>query len=387
MSCLPLFSFSPSIPSVLRPAEGSTVPNPHAQCLATPPITPRVTSASEDLYDKLSQVSVSHRRVDSFEWVMTQSAPNTPSTPDGTSFRPFSPPPQRLTSSAPLPVPGELWSTGPQRKIGKPQRGYFDWWSSPSFSNSTGYAMIPTDEACEEQNASHARRSITGPSTPHVSEEGTDAGPCSRASSTDADRDQLQPSQGLNALGIVLHDTPPPSPSTLKALNTANPYIARQTPSSASSSRLPKRVTFSPIIDEVALSPFSEFKEQRPTHWGSYLPSSFLVARPPLPRTASMPAARTMTATRPILRRAGSSEPRFTRSTEMAKLSSNETERTPVVVPSIPTQRPSVSHSPVVGHANRNTNEADKAFASLLRGTHKPSRRRRDSLLSNASSS
>ncbi|KAF3032236.1 hypothetical protein E8E11_002528 [Didymella keratinophila] len=350
-------------------------------------MTPQVTQTSDDLYDKLSQVSVSHRRLNSFEWVMTQSAPNTPPTSGETSHKSFSPPPQRPAASAPLPVPGELWSTGPRRKIGKPQRGYFDWWSSPSLSNGTGYAMIPNSEEHEEENVSYARRSITTPSIPYVSEGRRDAERSFRASSTCGIRGGLRLCHELNALGIVLPDTPPPSPPpTLEASNTAELHLAHQTPSSTSPSRPPKRVTFSPIVDEVTLESFSDFNEQHPTHWGSYLPSSFLVARPSLPRTTSMPATQAKTATRPILRRSTSFMSQITRNTEMTYLSAKGDESTPVVVSSIPAPRPSVSHSPVTGHASRGTNEADKAFASLLRATHKPSPRRYGSLLSNRAS-
>ena len=386
MSCLPLFSFGPSFPSALRSAESSLISRSNAQCLSMPSMTPQVTQTSEALYDKLSKVSVSHRRLDSFEWVMTRSAPNTPPTSGETNDKPFSPPPQRLATSAPLPVPGELWSTGPQRNIGKPQRGYLDWWSSPSLSNGTGYAMIPKDEEFEEDSISCARRSTTKPSIPYVFEGRSDAGRRVRVSSTSGVRARLRPSHELNALGIVLPDIPPPSPPRLEASTTAELPLAHQTTSSTSPSRPPKRVTFSPIVDEVTLESFSDFKEQRPTHWGSYLPSSFLVAQPPLPRTTSTPATQAKAAIRPILRRSTSPTSHVTRNTAMTHLSAKRNESTPVVVSSIPAQRPSVSNSPVIGHASRDTNEEDKAFALLLRATHEPSRRRGDPVVSNTAS-
>lgn len=387
MSCLPLFSFSPSLTSALKPGEDSSNSRSNAQCPATPSMTSRVTHASEDLYDKLSQVSVSHRRVDSFEWIMNQSAPNTPPASHETSFEPFSPPPQRLATSAPLPVPGELWSTGPQRNFRKPQRGYFNWWSSPSLKNGTGYTMIPDEEEHEDRHAFPRRKSIAGPSRSHTVEARTSTWSCARASSTCGDRNQLESSQKLNALGIVLPDTPPPSPPDSKVSSTAESFLAYQILSGTSSPRRPKRVTFSPVIDEVTLGAFPDFKEQRSAPWGSYLPSSFLVAQPSLPRTCSMPVTQAKTAIRPILRRSTSSDPQFSRNTEMAHILSKKEEPTPVVISSLPAQRPAVSHSPVVGHASRDTDEADKAFALLLRATHKPVRRRCDSLLSIASSS
>lgn len=387
MSCLPLFSFSPSFPSALRSAESSTISRSNKQCLSTLSMTPRFTQTIEPLYDKLSKVSVSHRRLDSFEWVMTRSAPNTPPTSGETNVEPLSPPPQRLATSAPLPVPSELWSTGPQRKIGKPQRGYFDWWSSRSFSNGTGYATIPKDEEYEEATIFRGRRSTTKPSIPYEFGGRSDVGRRVRASSTTEFRGRLHPSHELNALGIVLPDTPPPSPPTLEAPNTAELHLAHESTSSTSPSRPPKRVTFSPIVDEVTLESFSDFKEQRQMHWGSYLPSSFLVAQPPLPRTTSRPATQAKTATRPILRRSTSFTSQVTRNLEMTHLSAKRNESMLVVVLPIPAQRPSVSNSPVIGHSSRDTIEADKAFASLLRATHNPSRRRCDSLLSNTASS
>lgn len=381
MSCLPFFSFSAALSSAVRHVEGSTTPGSDARPPENIFDDARITGASEDLYDKLSRVSVSHRRVDSFEWAMTQSAPNTPQTSDEPSHKPFSPPPKRMTTSAPLPVPGELWSTGP--KSGKPQRGYFDWWSSPSLSNGTGYARIPNTAEDMDKDGSYAyifpRQSIQC-----VSKECTEAERRSRSPSTYGQRNQLRPSQELNALGIIFPDTPPPNPPTSKALNTAGLHRAHPASASTSSSRQSKRVAFSPVIDEVTLESFFDRNEPPSKHWGSYLPSSFLVAQPSLPRTTSLPAPRGKTALRPILRRSTSFMSQSTRNSEMVHLSAKEDRNVSVVDSSLPAQRPSVSHSPVVGYANRGTNEADQAYASLLQSTQKPLRRTCDSLPSNS---
>lgn len=71
--------------------------------------------------------------------------------------------------------------------------------------------------------------------------------------------------------------------------------------------RLPKRVAFSSVIDEVVLeSTEAGYSGQQPMMWSSYLPSSYLVARPPLTRATSLPTHRSKSAVRPILRRSPS---------------------------------------------------------------------------------
>lgn len=345
---------------------------------------------TESLYDKLAQVSVSHRRVDSFEWVMTQSAPNTPPTSDGTSFKPYSPPPERLVSSASLPVPNEHWSTGSASKRGKQQRGYFDWWSSPSLGNGNGYAMIPGDEEHNERCASTLRQSIAGPSISHLTQARTKEPGTSTTLSSSENDDRLQPSQELNALGIVFPDTPPPSPPTSKVLKTPQSYVAHIASPRTPAPRLPKRVTFSPVIDAVTLESFPDYNEQHSSPWGSYLPSSFLVARPALHRTSSLPVTKATTVIRPILRRSTPSEVQPTRTTEMVRLSPRtDSKDTTTVNSPLPAQRLLLAKAHGTEHKDlgRASSEADKAFVSLLQEPHKASWRRCDSLLSNVSSS
>ncbi|KAF1931111.1 uncharacterized protein M421DRAFT_90207 [Didymella exigua CBS 183.55] len=368
MSCLPLFSFGPSKSSAYKPSDRS---KPDAQCLPSRPMMPETAHLNEGVYDKLAQVSVSHRRLDSFEWVLTQSAPNTPPTSDSTSSKAFSPPPGRFITSAPLPVPDELWSYSQHAKGGKQQQGYFDWWPSPSLVNCNGYAMIPDDEEHYDRYALAARQSNTDSSRSRAIGVRTCKESRSHAAPALGGNDRLRPSQNLSALGIVLPDSPPPNPPMPKVSKTSEPHVAPGTSSRASPSRLPKRVTFSPVIDELTLASFSDLNEQSSSSWGSYLPSSFLVARAPLSRTTSLPPKQANIIVRPILRRSTSSDAQPTRITEMVQLppSAGCKNKGNVTSP-MPAQRLSVSQSPIIGNPRRDSSDKEKVFVSLLHASH-----------------
>jgi hypothetical protein len=410
MPCLPLMSFSSSISSVLRPSDPPIRSGLSENEHPIPILTPNSPTGFESPYDKLSRMSVSHRRNDSFEWV-TQSAPNTPPTLGEASYEPYTPPPARLIGSAPLPVPNESWTGVPSPHEEKGQRRLFDWWSLPSFSNDKGYAKIPIYEEWGQHDA-------------HTSNEATDESSAAppkalapqeqKAPALDArsarltslrENNQLRPSEELNALGILFLSTPPPSPSGLTISKPALPFVSPHISSRVPAPRLPKRVSFSPVIDEVISEPFPDFTppEQQSLTWGSYLPSSFLVARPPLPRTTSLPMSRGKTIIRPILRRSTSQNdyPSYhsrlncplAGSTEMIRLSPQSIEKSTapydVAEPSpMPTQR--LSASALRSHRQRcidqSTEEADRAFVSLLEVAQKPARRRCDSMLSTTSS-
>lgn len=411
MTCLPLLSFSPSIPAVFRPYDSPPVfqtdEEESRNAVFTPPATPEDANSP---YDKLSQVSVSHRRVDSFEWVMTQSAPNTPPTMSRSSRESFSPPPARLIASAPLPVPNETWSTAPIAREVKEKRGYFDWWSSPSLSNDKGYAQIPRIGEPVEQIGSSLGLVNHDPCdrpsrtfAAHVS-----MSPAPRVPSTirasPSKHSALSPSEELNALGITFPDTPPPSPSRSGRTKSFQTDIEPSTASDVSPQRLPKRVSFSPIIDEVAIEPWSKLEslEYQGMSWGNYLPSSFLVARPPLPRVNTLPATRGKRVIRPILRRQTPLHPESLqgstldaaekKSTEMRPLSSKQcaeglsSEMTNHS--SMPTERLSMADS--IGHEHGHSSvsraEADRLFVSLFQVAQKPARRRCDSIISTTSS-
>ena len=390
MSCLPLFSFSPSIPSALKPNNDLPVLRSGEQGPVTSSTIPKSTEMVESLYDKLSRVSVSHRRVDSFEWVMTQSAPNTPPTSLDSNHQPYSPPPTRLVGSAPLPVPNETWSTSSRPFEGRGKRGYFDWWSSPSLVNSKGYARISAVEEEDDTDrpapTSTGRESVTGSSRSPSPE----ARMQTSASSPNGGN-HLRASQELNALGIVFPCTPPASPPASRTWKSPRPSGSPKVSPRVSATCLPKRVSFSPIVDEVVLETFPDFEssKQPPSYWGSYLPSSFLVARPPLPRTASFPVPRRTIATRPILKRSTSlnHQPSYesTPSTEMIPLSPRtDAEDTVMVASPIPTQRLPVAALRADGHRHMggDLGEPDRVFVSLLQAAQKPARRRCDSLLS-----
>lgn len=404
MSCLPSISLGTSISSVLRYCEASTVPamdehQEHGSVVAPPsPI------GFDSPYDKLSRVSVSHRRVDSFEWVM-RSAPNTPPSLGASGHDSFSPPPARQIGSAPLPVPNEDWSGAPisHEKKGRPR--IFRFWSSPSLDNKQGYTRLPTGENWSQQTTEAPNEAIQDPSSyfPRAlssQERKTFAS----ASPPVKESTQLRPSEELNALGIILPPTPPLSPPTSTSLKASSSFPSPIVASRASAPRLPKRVAFSPIIDEVILESDSDFKspEQHISPWGSYLPSSFLVARPPLPRSTSLPVAKGKTTVRPILRPSTSSDnhpscdPRqeqpTERSTEMMHLSpqlSGKTTPHDIAKPSpMPTQRLSAAALRAHEHGRvEGSEELDRAFVLLLESTHKPLRRRCDSMLSTTSSS
>jgi hypothetical protein len=150
---------------------------------------------------------------------------------------------------------------------------------------------------------------------------------------------------------------------------------------------LPKRVSFSPVIDEVILESPTEAESSKyeTPSWGSYLPSSFLVARPPLPRTTSLPAIRERHVIRPILRHSISSDshsaPRLSldftavNSTEMTQVSQKENSDSPshsIGEPSsMPTQRISTSESQAHGrrHTEEDPEAVDRAFVELLEAT------------------
>ncbi|KAF9697501.1 hypothetical protein EKO04_003979 [Ascochyta lentis] len=405
MSCLPLLSFSPSIPSVFRPYNPSPVLGPGQKEPLTPISTPELCEDLESPYDKLSQVSVSHRRVDSFEWVMTQSAPNTPPTSGESSCELFSPVPARLIRSAPLPVPNESWSRISKPGEAREKRGYFDWWTSPSLGNDKGYTKISEDEGLGEhdllaftstrQNMSAGSARAPKAQIHESAASHTHAGRCFPST----ENHQVRPSQELNALGIVFPYTPPPSPPVPTVAKSPPPIYSPNPSLSQSTPPLPKRVSFSPVIDEVIFETSSDSKSlvQQPLSWGSYLPSSFLVARPPLPRTTSSPVSRKKTAIRPILRRSTSlnhavyndlrSSREDKKSTEMIRLPPLQQgdERTTCetsISSSMPTQRLSSGAM----YTSDSRAETDRAFAMLLQTTKKPARRRCDSMVSIKSS-
>lgn len=385
MSCLPLFSFNPSLSSALKPQDASSGPRPYEQQQPAPMVTPSLTNEVDDLYDKISRVSVSHRRVDSFEWVMAQSAPNTPPTSLDSKYEPYSPPAARVVGSAPLPVPNEMWSSNSQACDGRQKRGYFDWWPSPILGSNKGYTKLSTSDDGGKSglgSPSANRPSMTGSSQPFKPQTGPQT-----PTSPYLEDHEVRPSQELNALGIVFPCTPPPSPPASHM--AYEPKCAPQ----ASASQSSKRVSFSPIVDEAAPETFPGFgiEIQPSLSWGSYLPSSFLVARPPLTRTASSPAARRTRATRPILKRSSSTYQHPVRrpmpSTEMIHLSRmSNGEDTLVVASPIPKQRLSLATLRANGsrQVGDNSVKTDSAFVEMLQPT-KPTRRRCDSLLSNTS--
>lgn len=390
MSCLPLFSFSPSMPTAPKAQVDQPIPEPQEQRLASLSMSPEACRSPDDLYDKLSQVSVSHRRIDSFEWVMTQSAPNTPQTRSES----FSPPPARRVGSAPLPVPNETWSSNPKPRMGGRKRGYFDWWPSPTLGfGGEGYTRVSTSETEDEdmsESESNSRRSIAGPSRPLIPERTQDPASPSTGNS------QLLPSQELNALGIIFPPTPPSTPPTTST-SEASPPSSPPMNSLQTTPRLPKRVTFSPIIDKVELESFPDFDYQRqpPPSWGSYLPSSFLVARPTLNRTTSSPVptlSKRVVAPRPILKRSSFLNHQLGNdsipSTEMTRMSSGaNTKGVPGVASPLPSQRLSITASRTDGvrQLGGGSGQADSAFVALLQAAQKPTRSRCDSLLSNTS--
>lgn len=399
MSCLPLFSFNSSILTAFRPYGSPPVSELGGQ---EPEISVTLSESSEELespYDKLSQVSVSHRRVDSFEWVMTHSAPNTPPTM-GDSTGSYSPPLERLIESAPLPVPNENWSTYPNVCEGKERRGYFDWWSSPSLENGQGYFKISQDERRVERSSKPPARSAYGSRTSYTVKAQVHIDPVSHAHSTDLssstmENNQLGHSHEFNALGIVFSDIPSPSPLASICSKSLQSQDLPAVSSQVSAPRLPKRVSFSPIVYEVVLEAFPNLespRQQQPS-WGSYLPSSFLVARPPLLRTSSSPAPKGKTAIRPILRRSTSlnHQPGYdsSTSTEMTSMlaQSNAKDAVAMISP-MPTQRLSTTASRADNdeHVGEESNWTDKAFVSLLQTAQRPARVRCDSLLSNKSS-
>ncbi|KAF2993212.1 hypothetical protein E8E13_000548 [Curvularia kusanoi] len=358
-------------------------------------MSPEAPQSPDDLYDKLSQVSVSHRRVDSFEWVMTQSAPNTPQTMPDSRDGSFSPLPTRRIGSAPLPVPNEMWSSNPRPRAGAPRRGYFDWWPSPNLGFSQeGYTRVSTSENEEEldrtEHVADSRRSIAGPSRPFVAEQTQAPATLSNSNSPPL------PSQELNALGIILPPTPPSTPPTSSS-SKASPSSHPIECSPQVTSRLPKKVTFSPIIDKVELESFPEFESirQSPSLWGSYLPSSFLIARPAINRTVSSPVPtlpKKLVAPRPILKRPSPQmyqlDDDFTPSTEMIRMSSEASLKGARQAASpIPSRRPSVVQPRTDGirQLDGNSGQTDSAFAAILQATQKPRRTRCDSLLSNSS--
>lgn len=406
MSCLSLLSFSPSIPSVFRAYDPPPVSNPDEQHPQTPIMTPpRSPEELDSPYDKLSQVSVSHRRVDSFEWVMTQSAPNTPPSLDGSDYNPFLPPPVRHVRSAPLPVPNESWSGPPRSCKAKDKRGYFDWWSSPRLNNDKGYERIPRSEEPTEHDALGLNNAIQKslerpPQTIIPQAHSSPASHSSPAYCTPlASHDHLRPLEGLNALGILLPDTPPASPQTTESSGLFPPFPPSRVDAEVSKPRVPKRVSFSPVIDEVVLLPWSELdsREQKKISWGGYLPSSFLVAQPPIARSTLPPVIRGKSATRPILRRSTSlhrNAPQDSilvsmnqKNVEMMRISPRQSKKgTPFNAPGlspIPAQRLPAGdlHTHVRGHKGDDRAKTERAFVLLLQAAQKPATRRLDSKL------
>ena len=390
MSCLPLFTFSQSLPLKVLPGNDTSTSKLVGQAPKTPAMTPKTIDDFDTPYDKLSRVSISHRRVDSFEWVMTQSAPNTPSTVSGSQYQPYTPPPARVIGSAPLPVPNEHWSTGTRPVQGSAKRSakqsFFDWWTSPSPSNACGYTKILEVE--EPEASTSVRVSKTEPSRPPLHRAHTSPEPPITLDN------HLRPTHELNALGIVLPSIPPVSAPT-SILEKPDPITSspNEVPR-VSVARLPKRVSFSPIIDEVFLEAFPDSKPSGPQEspWGSYLPSSFLVARPPMPRNNSSPAPRSKSPARTILKHSISVDPQQIQgsrpSTEMTCL---QFQPSVMDKPNAMTAASPIPTGRLLAMAARNnmgrtiddeSGNTDKAFADLLQITPKKGRQRCDSLLS-----
>lgn len=396
MSCLPSFSFSQSIPSAVRPYNDPPVSTQGEREPNTPIMTSTAIDNFDTPYDKLSQVSVSHRRVDSFEWVITQSAPNTPPTMNSTQQKSYSPAPTRLISSAPLPAPNEHWSIGAQPCEAKERRGFFDWWTSPSLASGKGYTKISKEE--ENDQPASVCRPIEGPSRPllHGTHTNTESFTRFKEPPFDTNNHQLRPSQELNALGIVFPCTPPSSPPDSIFQKSYRPQSSPNVSPRVSAPRLSKRVSFSPIIDEIGLKSSSGIEPSGPqtSLWGSYLPSSFLVARPPISRTTSLPVSKGKTLLRPILRRSTSlcqPVPESRLSTEMTclrfKRGVEDAGGTVVTALPIPAQRLSMEASCTDSRrtVGQNSDDTDRAFASLLQAAQKHGRQRCDFLLSNSS--
>lgn len=240
------------------------------------------------------------------------------------------------------------------------------------------------------ESESNSRRSIAGPSRPLIPERTQDPASPSTGNS------QLLPSQELNALGIIFPPTPPSTPPTTST-SEASPPSSPPMNSLQTTPRLPKRLTFSPIIDKVELESFPDFDYQRqpPPSWGSYLPSSFLVARPTLNRTTSSPVPtlpKRVVAPRPILKRSSFLNHQLGNdsipSTEMTRMSSGaNTKGVPGVASPLPSQRLSITASRTDGvrQLGGGSGQADSAFVALLQAAQKPTRSRCDSLLSNTS--
>lgn len=362
MSCLPLFFFSSSTPSASEQFEDS---KSDAQSSTDPSIALGTGNEIEGLYRKLSRVLSSHRRVNSFEWVMTRSAPNSPPIKDDTSHEMCFTPSERLIASAPLPVPDELWSDGLYPKRGKQQRGYFEWWSSPSVGNNHGYAMVPGDEEVQKRLASILRVPVVNTPKICTTDARTIRSSRSRAASPPSTEcDRLSPS----ALGIIFPDTPLSSPPTSRIIENTHLQVTDRTSSLPPASRLPKRVTFSPVVDDLAAGSFRTFPEQHTSSWGSYLPSAFLVARPPSPRKILAPITRASTVIKPILRRSVFSETQQTSPIEMVCfIPRTKSQSISDAISTIPAQRLSVSLLSVFTSSTRDSIDADKRFVTLLR--------------------
>ncbi len=384
MSCVPLFSLRPVISAAFGSFHDTADSDVGEQRSVGRATTPTSTNEVDNLYDKLLQVSISHRRVDSFEWVMTQSAPNTPPSTLDSRQKPFLPPPPRLVNSEPLPVPGEMWSIGPQPCQEISKRGSFDWWPSPSLRPSGGYTRISIvedeDEPEEQLQTLASPTSIAAPSRWHDLGDGRKATAISPVESN-----HLQSPQELNALGIVLpctpsHSAPPPSARSRESVPKAMP-------------RLSKRVSFSPVVDEVVPEAFPHFdsKSQPASHWSSYFPSSFVVARPPLLRSTSSPLLHRNKATRPILKRSASSISETAQNafpgTEMIDHPKKANVETTAAVSLIPTQRLSATNLDGGGQrkVEKSSDNTDSVFAAILQAPRKSGRLRCDSLLSNVS--
>ncbi|KAH6621717.1 hypothetical protein C7974DRAFT_397024 [Boeremia exigua] len=393
MSCLPLFSFRPASSAVSNPYHDSSVSRRGEQGLESPDTTPKMTDGDEYLYDKLSQVSVSHRRIDSFEWVMTQSAPNTPQTLFDLSSEPFPAPTPRMVSSAPLPVPSEMWSTSSRPDVTKEKRGYFDWWSSPTLGSGEGYTRISTVEAEDkvEDEVKDGADTSSGTSIAGPTETLNWGSWAEDLASPSEESGPIRPSQELNALGILFPCTPTHNSASLELYDTHVSSIPPRELPRKTVPRTPKRVSFSPVVDEVALETFPNLDsaEQPSSYWGGYLPSSFLVARPPLARITSNPVPKRRAATRPILKHSSFSNhgagQDVTPSTEMTQLphSMNGTDTATSASP-IPTQRLSAATLRTNGsrHVGGDPGEIDSTFVKILQVTQKPARRGCDSLLS-----
>ncbi|KAJ4986964.1 hypothetical protein SVAN01_07505 [Stagonosporopsis vannaccii] len=390
MSCLPLSSFTPSLSAVLKLDDVPSTSRSRSdeQQSPHPLIAQGFTDEVDGRYDKLSPVSVSHRRVDSFEWPMAQSAPNTPPTSLGSNYKSYSPPAIRAVGSAPLPVPNETWSTRSQAGDGRQKRGYFDWWPSPILEFDKGYTKLSTSDYENEpdlQSPSVNEASETGISRTVRPQTGLQT-----AIHPSSDDNRNRALRELNALGIVISYT---SPSSLPPSHMLRAHEPKVFPRPAAPQLL-KRVSFSPVIDEVVseTSPGFDSANKPVLLWGSYLPSSFLVALPPLTRTTSSPAARrTTTTTRPILKRSSSAHqhliPPSTPSTELICLvPKSGPEDTVIVASPTPTHRLSTRKLRADGlrQVGGDLGETDSTFVDMLQST-KPTRCRCDSLLSNTS--